>query len=211
MRYQPFSTESTSYILPFVAIKKLVSPLYLTFIQPPLYFMLNLSNVFIVQPFLRRHHVARLGLPLLRHTPVGGSYIGQFHCITGIQSDQDWFSGSSHEKQRFKTPDTKGKGTDFRPSPYRCIRRVCQRPALHFVTSKEARSGTISTSDANDPMAIISMLFLFVKRSAFICRTFIKNGSGKGRNGCTKFLPRLPPTLPGIAPMLNPATSYSPR
>ena len=86
---------------------------------------------------------------------------------------------------------------DFRPSPYRFIRRVCQRPALHFVTSKEARSGTISTSDANDPMAIISMLFLFVKQSAFICRTFIKNGSGKGRNGCTKFLPRL--------------SSYSPR
>ena len=85
----------------------------------------------------------------------------------------------------------------MRPSPYRCIRRVCQRPALHFVTSKEARSGTISTSDANDPMAIISMLFLFVKQSAFICRTFIKNGSGKGRNGCTKFLPRL--------------SSYSPR
>ena len=74
---------------------------------------------------------------------------------------------------------------------------MCQRPALHFVTSKEARSGTISTSDANDPMAIISMLFLFVKQSAFICRTFIKNGSGKGRNGCTKFLPRL--------------SSYSPR
>ena len=86
---------------------------------------------------------------------------------------------------------------DFRPSPYRFIRRVCPRPALHFVTSKEARSGTISTSDANDPMAIISMLFLFVKQSAFICRTFIKNGSGKGRNGCTKFLPRL--------------SSYSPR
>ena len=40
-------------------------------------------------------------------------------------------------------------------------------------------------------MTIISMLFLFVKQSAFICRTFIKNGSGKGRNGCTKFLPRL--------------------
>ena len=41
------------------------------------------------------------------------------------------------------------------------------------------------------------MLFLFVKQSAFICRTFIKNGSGRGRNGCTKFLPRL--------------SSYSPR
>ena len=41
------------------------------------------------------------------------------------------------------------------------------------------------------------MLFLFVKQSAFICRTFIKNGSGKGRNGCTKFLPHL--------------SSYSPR
>lgn len=75
--------------------------------------MLNLSNVFIVQPFLRRHHVARLGLPLLRHTSVGGSYIGQFHCITGIQSEQDWFSGSSHEKQRFKMPDTKEKGRTF--------------------------------------------------------------------------------------------------
>ena len=58
-------------------------------------------------------------------------------------------------------------------------------------------SSTVSTSDANDPMAIISMLFLFVKQSAFICRTFIKNGSGRGRNGCTKFLPRL--------------SSYSPR
>ena len=41
------------------------------------------------------------------------------------------------------------------------------------------------------------MLFLFVKQLAFICRTFIKNGSGKGRNGCTKFLPHL--------------SSYSPR
>ena len=46
-------------------------------------------------------------------------------------------------------------------------------------------------------MAIISMLFLFVKQSAFICHTFIKNGSGKGRNRYTKFLPRL--------------SSYSPR
>ena len=73
-------------------------------------------------------------------------------------------------------------------------------PALHFVTSKEARSGTISTSDANDPMGIISMLFLFVKRSAFICRTFIKNGSGKGRNGCTKFLPRLSSYSPKHSP-----------
>ena len=26
-------------------------PLYLTFIQPPLYFMLNLANVFIMRPF----------------------------------------------------------------------------------------------------------------------------------------------------------------
>ena len=95
----------------------------------------------------------------------------------------------------------KGKGTDFRPSPYRCIRRVCQRPALHFVTSKEARSGTISTSDANDPMGIIPMLFLFVKQSAFICRTFIKNGSGRGRNGCTKFLPRLSSYSPRCSPM----------
>ena len=58
-------------------------------------------------------------------------------------------------------------------------------------------SSTISTSDTNDPMAIISMLFLFVKQSAFICRTFIEDGSGRGRNGCTKFLPRL--------------SSYSPR
>ena len=41
------------------------------------------------------------------------------------------------------------------------------------------------------------MLFLFVKQSAFICHTFIKNGSGKGRNRYTKFLPRL--------------SSYSPR
>ena len=31
--------------------KKLVSPLYLTFIQPPLFFMLNLSNVYIMRPF----------------------------------------------------------------------------------------------------------------------------------------------------------------
>ena len=51
MRYQPYSTQSTSYIFSFVAIKKLVSPLYLTFIQPPLYFMLNLANVFIMRPF----------------------------------------------------------------------------------------------------------------------------------------------------------------
>ena len=36
-------------------------------------------------------------------------------------------------------------------------------------------SSTISTSDANDPMCIISMLFLFVKQSAFICRTFIED------------------------------------
>ena len=55
------------------------------------------------------------------------------------------------------------------------------------------------------------MLFLFVKQSAFICRTFIKNGSGKGRNGCTKFLPRLSSYSPRHSPMLNPATSYSPR
>ena len=40
-------------------------------------------------------------------------------------------------------------------------------------------------------MGIISMLFLFVKQSAFICLTFIKDSSGRGRNGCTKFLPRL--------------------
>ena len=55
------------------------------------------------------------------------------------------------------------------------------------------------------------MLFLFVKQSAFICRTFIKNGSGKGRNRCTKFLPRLSSYSPRHSPMLNPATSYSPR
>ena len=194
MRYQPFSTESTSYILPFVAIKKLVSPLYLTFIQPPLYFMLNLSNVFIVQPFLRRHHVARLGLPLLRHTSVDGSYIGQFHCITGIQSDQGRFSGSSHEKQRFKTPEQRERD-GLSPIPVSFHQAGVPLPAS--LLTQRVCSSTISTSDANDPMAIISMLFLFVKQLVFICRTFIKNGSGKGRNGCTKFLPHL--------------SSYSPR
>ena len=45
------------------------------------------------------------------------------------------------------------------------------------------------------------MLFLFVKQSAFICRTFIKNGSGKERNGCTKFLPRLSSYSPRCSPM----------
>ena len=45
------------------------------------------------------------------------------------------------------------------------------------------------------------MLFLFVKQSAFICRTFIKNGSGKGRNGCTKFLPRFSSYSPRCSPM----------
>ena len=105
----------------------------------------------------------------------------------------------------------KGKGTDFRPSPYRCIRRVCQRPALHFVTSKEARSGTISTSDANDPMAIISMLFLFVKQLSFIVAHSLKTAQERVVTDAQSFFRAFPPTLPGIAPMLNPATSYSPR
>jgi len=26
----------------------------------------------------------------------------RFHCIMGIQSDQDWFSGSSYKKQRLQ-------------------------------------------------------------------------------------------------------------
>lgn len=100
---------------------------------------------------------------------------------------------------------------DFRPSPYRCIRRVCQRPALHFVTSKEARSGTISTSDANDPMAIISMLFLFVKQLAFIVARSLKTAQEGVVTDAQSFFRAFPPTLPGIAPMLNPATSYSLR
>ena len=45
------------------------------------------------------------------------------------------------------------------------------------------------------------MLFLFVKQLAFICRTFIKDGSGRGRNGCTKFLPRLSSYSPRCFPM----------
>ena len=48
-------------------------------------------------------------------------------------------------------------------------------------------SSTISTSDANDPMAIISMLFLFVKQSAFICRTFIEDDQR------VRSLPGVPP------------------
>ena len=48
-------------------------------------------------------------------------------------------------------------------------------------------SSTISTSDANDPMGIISMLFLFVKQSAFICRTFIEDDQR------VRFLPGVPP------------------
>ncbi len=45
------------------------------------------------------------------------------------------------------------------------------------------------------------MLFLFVKQLAFICRTFIEDGSGRGRNGCTKFLPRLSSYSPRCSPM----------
>ena len=111
-----------------------------------------------------------------------------------MESEQDWFSGSSHEKQRFKIPDTKGKGRTL-PIPVSLHQAGVPLPAS--LLTQRVCSSTISTSDANDPMGIISMLFLFVKQSAFICRTFIKNGSGKGRNGCTKFLPRL--------------SSYSPR
>ena len=54
-------------------------------------------------------------------------------------------------------------------------------------------SSTISTSDANDPMAIISMLFLFVKQSAFICLTFIKDDQRVG-------------SLPGVPPCAESAT-----
>ena len=35
-------------------------------------------------------------------------------------------------------------------------------------------SSTVSTSDANDPMAIISMLFLFVKQLSFIVARSLK-------------------------------------
>ena len=95
---------------------------------------------------------------------------------------------------------------DFRPSPYRFIRRVCQRPALHFVTSKEARSGTISTSDANDPMAIISMLFLFVKQLAFIVARSLKTAQEGVVTDAQSFFRAFPPTLPGVPPCAESAT-----
>ena len=94
----------------------------------------------------------------------------------------------------------------MRPSPYRFIRRVCQRPALHFVTSKEARSGTISTSDANDPMAIISMLFLFVKQLAFIVARSLKTAQEGVVTDAQSFFRAFPPTLPGVPPCAGSAT-----
>ena len=72
-------------------------------------------------------------------------------------------------------------------------------------------SSTISTSDANDPMAIISMLFLFVKQLAFTVARSLKTAQEGVVTDAQSFFRAFPPTLLGIAPMLNPATSYSPR
>lgn len=65
-------------------------------------------------------------------------------------------------------------------------------------------SSTISTSDANDPMAIISMLFLFVKQLAFIVARSLKTAQERVVTDAQSFFRAFPPTLPGIAPMLNP-------
>ena len=83
---------------------------------------------------------------------------------------------------------------------------MCQRPALHFVTSKEARSGTISTSDANDPTAIISTLFLFVKQLSFIVARSLKTAQEGVVTDAQSFFRAFPPTLPGVPPCAGSAT-----
>ena len=55
------------------------------------------------------------------------------------------------------------------------------------------------------------MLFLFVKQLAFIVARSLKTAQEGVVTDAQSFFRAFPPTLPGIAPMLNPATSYSPR
>ena len=66
-------------------------------------------------------------------------------------------------------------------------------------------SSTISTSDANDPMAIISMLFLFVKQLAFIVARSLKTAQEGVVTDAQSFFHAFPPTLPGDFFCLNPA------
>ena len=61
-------------------------------------------------------------------------------------------------------------------------------------------SSTISTSDANDPMAIISMLFLFVKQLAFIVARSLKTAQEGVVTDAQSFFRAFPPTLPGVPP-----------
>lgn len=53
-------------------------------------------------------------------------------------------------------------------------------------------------------MGIISMLFLFVKQSAFIVARSLKTAQEGVVTDAQSFFRAFPPTLPGIAPMLNP-------
>ena len=55
------------------------------------------------------------------------------------------------------------------------------------------------------------MLFLFVKQLSFIVARSLKTAQKVVVTDAQSFFRAFPPTLPGIAPMLNPATSYSPR
>ena len=66
-------------------------------------------------------------------------------------------------------------------------------------------SSTISTSDANDPMGIISMLFLFVKQLSFIVARSLKTAQERVVTDAQSFFRAFPPTLPGDFFCLNPA------
>ena len=67
-------------------------------------------------------------------------------------------------------------------------------------------SSTISTSDANDPMAIISMLFLFVKQLAFTVARSLKTAQEGVVTDAQSFFRAFPPTLPGVPPCAGSAT-----
>ena len=77
-------------------------------------------------------------------------------------------------------------------------------PLPASLLTQKVCSSTVSTSDANDPMAIISMLFLFVKQLAFIVARSLKTARERDVTDAQSFFRAFPPTLPGIAPMLNP-------
>ena len=66
-------------------------------------------------------------------------------------------------------------------------------------------SSTVSTSDANDPMAIISMLFLFVKQLSFIVARSLKTAQEGVVTDAQSFFRAFSPTLPGDFSCLNPA------